>query len=551
MKDEFQVLYSVWNKLYTNSNISLLDSFCDELIEIKKNTLLRPLDKLWYKNAVVYSLYVDRFNVDFFGLADKLDYLHSLGVNCLWLLPILNSPMKDAGFDVSNYRKIRKSLFSLSINDPNETYELFTKFVDEVHKRNISIIFDMVFNHCSNEHDWFINACQGKDNFYRNYFIWSDDAAKYSNARIIFKGLCDSNWTKLGEQYYFHRFFEFQPDLNYRNPQVLLEMIRNLLYWLKSGVDGFRADAIPYLWKEDDTDCENLDGTHELLKFIRFVIDYIHPGVLLLAEACQKPIELVKYIGSGDECNGGYNFPLMPMIFKSIAIHDNKPIINVLDNRTTPNICADSQWFTFLRCHDELSLEDVYVSESDRKIIYDEYCRKSLWNFRQGEGISARLSELMNFDADKILLAFSMVLSLPGTPVIYYGDEFGMPNDEECYKREIEITGENDSRFLVRGCVNWHWIDDKLADSKSFNSKVFNGVKSMISQRVRSDLFENEKIEWVDCHNDGILAYYRWNNDNKILIVNNLTDKAQTVAIPQNNERVELERFNNKWIWIK
>ncbi|MDR2083548.1 MAG: alpha-glucosidase C-terminal domain-containing protein [Bacteroidales bacterium] len=532
MNNKLQELYSVWEKLYSNSEINLLDEFISEFENYKSNLNLPDLEHLWYKNTVVYSLYVDLFNVDFKGLIEKFDYLEELGVNCLWLLPVLDSPMKDGGFDVRNFRLVRKSLLGLDyeISD-SESEKLFEDFLQKAHQKNFKIIFDLPLNHCSDENKYFENSKNDKGNEYRDYFIWSESDKKYSEARVIFKGIEESNWKKYDDEYYFHRFFEFQPDLNYRNPEVLLEMTRVLLYWLKSGVDGFRADAIPYLWKEDGTDCENLEGTHLILKFMKAVLDYVRPNVLFLAEACQKPKEVVKYFADADECNAAYHFPLMPMIYKAIASQDKNPIISILDKKNTPEISEKSQWFLFLRCHDELSLEHVYVSEYDRKYIYNHYCRDPKWDFREGEGISARLGELMEFNPNKILLAYSIILTLPGTPIIYYGDEFAKANDEKYYDEQIKITGKNDTRFLARGRIDWTNVEKKLSDENYISNKVFSELKKMIKERNSTHVFGCGTIDWIDVKNDSILAYYRIYKDEKFLILNNLSDKEQSFSI--------------------
>lgn len=309
------------------------------------------------------------------------------------------------------------------------------------------------------------------------------------------------------------------------------------------------ADAIPYLWKEDNTNCENLEGTHTILKFIKAVLDYVKPNTLLLAEACQPPKEVVKYFGKADECNAGYHFPLMPMIYKAIAMQSRMPIINILDKNTTPEISTDSQWFMFLRCHDELSLELVYVSEEDRKYIHDNYCHKPEWDFRLGEGISARLSELMQFDYEKELLAYSVMLTLPGTPIIYYGDEFGKANDYDYYKEQVKFTGKDDTRFLVRGKIDWKNTEQQLSNSKSFNNKLFNGLKEMLNRRNQLDVFGTGTIEWVNTNNNAILSYYRTSNGRKVLIINNLSDKEQNIDI-ENVGNISLSRYAFQWIII-
>jgi maltose alpha-D-glucosyltransferase/alpha-amylase len=531
-------LSEYWDTLYPGKDNKMLTGFIDEIESAKKEISFSAHTEGWYKDAVVYSLYVDLFNTDFNGLKDKLDYLQALGVNCLWLLPILDSPMKDAGFDIRNYRKVRTELLGLpEKSSEEEQRKIFREFLEEAHSRNIKVIFDIAINHTSEEHHWFQESRKSEDNPYRDYYIWSKNTDLYKDARIIFYGLCESNWQKDGDRYFFHRFFEFQPDLNYKNPQVLIEMTRNFLFWLKEGVDGFRADAIPYLWKEDGTTCENLPQTHTVVKFFRAVLDYVRPDTLLLAEACQKPKEVVKYFGDGDECNAGYHFPLMPQMFKAIAAQSSEPVTKTLSPEVTPDIPESAQWFTFLRCHDELSLELVYVSEEDRKYIHDNYCLKPEWDFRLGQGISARLSELMGRDPQKIALAYSVMLTLPGTPIIYYGDEFGKLNDEEYYREMIKHTGKDDTRFLVRGKIDWENLNAELSNPQSFHSKVYTRIKTMVNTRNRYKCFGRGSLEWVDVYDENgnnqekVLAFIRKYGNEKLLIVNNLTDADTFVQI--------------------
>jgi maltose alpha-D-glucosyltransferase / alpha-amylase len=530
MKDKYSDLFRIWEELYPEEPADMLKIFTAEIDRFKKVNVFPPLEKEWYKDAVVYSLYVDLFNRDFIGLIGRLAYLQELGVNCLWLLPILDSPMRDAGFDISDYRKIRKELSGLGENAGDEQVdEVFRNFLEEAHKRGIQVIFDIAANHISEEHAWFREARKSKDNPYRNFFIWSKDGKEYADARIIFYGIEKSNWKKDGDEYYFHRFFDFQPDLNYRNPAVLIEMSRNLLFWMARGVDGFRADAIPYIWKEEGTTCENLPKTHTVVKFFRGVIDLLRPNTLLLAEACQKPHEVVKYFGKGDECNAGYHFPLMPQIFKSVAMASRKPVADTLSLAVTPEIPSSAQWFTFLRCHDELSLELVYVTEEDRKYIHDYYCKKPEWDFRLGQGISARLAELMDHDPARIGLIFSIMLSLPGTPVIYYGDEFGKLNDESYYREMKKAVGKDDTRFLVRGKIDWKKVDAALNIRGSYESLVYDQVLSMLDARRAFPVFGRGKLEWVDLQKDSggpadkVMAYYRTFQRFTILAIHNLS----------------------------
>ncbi len=527
-----------WQQLYGAKFNEHFNEFIAYLDEFAKSRIIKPGEPEWYKDAIVYSLYVNLFNKDFKGLTEKLDHIQKLGVNCLWLLPILDSPMRDAGFDIRQYTKVRDELLGLPDEaSDSDKREVFSEFLEEAHKRGLRVIFDIAMNHTSDQHPWFLESRKGPDNPYRDYYIWNKDTNRYTETRLLFKGMEDSNWEKDGEWYYFHRFFGFQPDLNYRNPKVLTEMSKNLLFWLGEGVDGFRADAIPYLWKEEGTDCENLPLTHTIVKFFRAVLDYIKPNTLLLAEACQKPVEVVKYFGDGDECHAGYHFPLMPQMFKAVAMQSNEPIRRTLGKKVTPEIPESAQWFTFLRCHDELSLELVYVSEEDRAYIHKNYCHKPQWNFRVGEGISARLSELMDRNPDKIALAYSIMLTLPGTPIIYYGDEFGKLNDEAYYEEKIKETGKDDTRFLVRGKIDWAQLEGDLNDEDSLSSKIYSKISKQIQQRKKYKAFGRGSIFWVDAKKlngkpeDSILVYIRKWDSQRILIIQNLSDQTQTFKL--------------------
>lgn len=533
MNDQYQKLFLIWNELYPGNETGPLEDFVDELQQFIPTLTLPPLEKEWFREAVVYSLYVDLFNHDFLGLTEKLDYLQDLGVNCLWLLPVLDSPMRDAGFDISHYRKIRKELAGLGQDATDkEVQDVFQNFLNEAHRRGLRVIFDIATNHISDQHFWFQEARKSADNPYRDYFIWSKTGKEYAGARIIFEGIEESNWKKEGDAYYFHRFFDFQPDLNYKNPQVLIEMSRNLLFWLERGVDGFRADAIPYIWKEEGTTCENLPKTHTVVKFFRAVIDLARPNMLLLAEACQKPHEVVKYFGDGDECNAGYHFPLMPQMFKALAQGSREPVFKTLSREVTPAIPDGAQWFTFLRCHDELSLELVYVTEEDRKFIHGHYCRQPEWDFRLGQGISARLSELMERDPQKIGLIFSVMLTLPGTPVIYYGDEFGKLNDEAYYQEMKQVIGKDDTRFLVRGKIDWPETEASMSQPGTFESIVFNQVRAMLHARNQARVFGKGSITWTGLtKEDGspaseVLSFIRGEGGQSVMVMHNLSDQS-------------------------
>jgi len=544
---------SLWTSIFGNSGLEKLDSFIREMQHEKENSVIVPLKDEWYKDVIIYSLYVDLFNNDLKGLEEQLDYLEDLGVSCLWLLPILDSPMRDAGFDISDYRRIRPDLLGLPATSTSaEQDEVFMSFMEKAHSKGIHVIFDIAINHTSDEHPWFIESRKSKDNPFRDYYIWNSDDKKYKDARIIFYGIEESNWKKDGDEYYLHRFFDFQPDLNYRNPDVLIEMSRNMIFWLKRGADGFRADAIPYLWKEEGTACENEPATHLLVKFFRAILDFMRPNTMLLAEACQKPKKVIKYFGEGNECNAGYHFPLMPQMFKALAAEDAGPIIDTLSLEVTPPIPEGTQWLTFLRCHDELSLELVYVTEEDRKYIHDNYCTHPEWDFRKGQGISARLSELMGRNPGKMALIYSIMLTLPGTPVIYYGDEFGKFNDEEYYREQIKLTGKDDTRFLVRGKIDWNSLEDQLQDQNSFSSRIYSELRSQITVRKNYKAFGRGDIEWLkvtDCEGQEmkeVAAYVRTFENERILIIQNLSDKSLKMNWPVEGVRPEMDLFGKK-----
>jgi len=460
--------------------------------------------------------------------------------------------MRDAGFDIRDYRNIRAELLGLPAETSMEVKQkAFRDFLDEAHKHGIRVIFDIAMNHTSEEHPWFVESRKGPDNPFRNYYIWNKDTNKYKETRLLFKGMCPSNWEKDGDYYFFHRFFEFQPDLNYKNPDVLIEISRILLFWLSQGLDGFRADAIPYIWKEDGTDCENLPQTHTIIKIFRAVLEYVRPNTLLLAEACQPPHEVVKYFGDGDECHAGYHFPLMPMIFKSLAIQDASPVHEILHPSITPRIASDNQWFTFLRLHDELTLE--MVTPEDRAIIHGHYCKDPRWDFRVGEGISARISELLDRNPQKIALAYSIMLTLPGTPIIYYGDEFARLNDESFYENFKKETGKDDTRYFVRGPLNWDAIEAELANPDSLTSQVNKTLKNLLSIRNQWPVFGRGDSQWAQfeiadrtSNQKPVLAFFRSMPGQRVLILNNLSDKQVTINAIDDPNIDYVNLFNGK-----
>ncbi len=525
----------LWQELYDGEHEDGLEAFLDALEGFRNEHRLEPLPDQWYKDVVVYSLYVDAFNQSFEGLIEKLDYLKDLGVTCLWLLPILESPMKDAGFDISDYTSVRADLVASEDRDPNE---VFDQFVQAAHRRGIAIIFDVALNHSSIEHEWFQKSKDDKSSPYRDFYIWSDTDELYQEARIIFKGMMESNWTRYGDQYYFHRFFDIQPDLNYRNPNVLVVMSMTLLGWLARGVDGFRADAVPYLWKEAGTNCENLPKTHIVVKLFRAAMDHVRPGAVLLAEANQPPREVARYFGDGDECSAAYHFPLMPRMYRALAEADRRAITETLSPDFTPSIPPTCQWFTFLRCHDELTLE--MVTPEERKLIYDHFVSDPLWDFREGEGISSRLAPLLDNDPRRIMLLNAILLTLIGTPVVYYGDEVAMQNDYRHHDQMVAATGYPDSRHLVRGSMNWDVIEKDLANPTSLAAQVFNSLRDLIAERRQHPAFASGSLGFLEVGDNRVLAFERVDGDDRAVVMANLS--AESIAVDRPFE-ANLEPF--------
>ncbi len=385
-------------------------------------------DPLWYKNAVFYQVYVRAFcdsngdgHGDFAGLTSKLDYFKDLGVDCLWIMPMYASPLKDDGYDIADYFKIHPSYGTVAD---------FKTFMDEAHQRGLRVITDLVLNHTSDQHPWFQEARKSRDNPFRDYYVWSDTDQKYTEVRIIFVDVEPSNWT-FGEttaQYYWHRFFASQPDLNYDNPIVREKMREVVRYWFDLGVDGYRADAVPYLIEREGTSGENLPETHAYLQELRAMLDTEYPSKILLCEANMWPEDVLPYFGDpstslrtgGDEFHMGFHFPIMPRIYMALKKGDTADMLDILNR--TPDIPENCQWVTFLRNHDELTLE--MVTPEDRAWMWDQYAPDP--RMRLNLGIRRRLAPLLDNDPRKIRLANALLFSLPGSPIVYYGDEIGM-----------------------------------------------------------------------------------------------------------------------------
>ena len=377
-------------------------------------------DLLWYKDAIFYELYIRAFKDsnndgigDIKGAISKLDYLKNLGVDCIWILPTYPSPMVDGGYDISDYCDVHSDFGTL---------EDMKQFINEIHNRGMRIVTDLVVNHTSEQHPWFQAAHADRNSPYRNYYVWSDTDQAYPEARVIFNDSLDSNWSwdEVAGQYYWHRFFPQQPDLNYDNPAVQEEILKIIDFWLALGIDGFRVDAVPYLFEREGTNCDNLPETHQYLKKMRSYVDQHYPGKVLLLEANQWPEDVRPYFGDGDEAHMSFHFPIMPRLYMALRKSDRTDIVDIL--KRTPSIPENCQWGTFLRNHDELTLE--MVTEEERQWMWLEYAPDP--RMRLNLGIRRRLAPLMDNDHRKIKLLYAMSSSMPGSPTFYYGDEIGM-----------------------------------------------------------------------------------------------------------------------------
>ncbi len=494
----------------------------------------------WFKDAIFYELpvkaFLDSTNDgigDFEGLLQKLDYLEDLGIDCIWLLPFYQSPHKDDGYDISDFYKIHTSYGSL---------RNFKRFLKAAHKKNIRVITDLVMNHTSDQHSWFKEACTSKNSEKRNYYTWSDTNEKYKDARIIFTDTETSNWAweKNTQQYYWHRFFSHQPDLNYRNKKVQKEMFKIISFWLEMGLDGFRCDAVPYLFEDESTNCENLPETHELFKDIRKKIDNKFKNKILLAEANQAPINAIPYFGQGNEFHMAFNFPLMTRIFLALTKESNKPIIDILEE--TANIPTECQWGLFLRNHDELTLE--MVTEEDRDYMYKEYAKHP--KMRCNIGIRRRLAPLADGERETIELLNSLLFTLPGSPIIYYGDEIGMGDniylgDRNGVRTPMQWTNDRNAGFSRADYSELYSpvIADPIYGYQAINveaqsrlpSSLLNWMKKMIKTRKKHKVFGRGSMEILKVKNIKCLCYIRKYLDEIALIINNLAKTTQVVEI--------------------
>jgi len=506
------------------------------------------LEAGWYKNAIIYQVHVRSFFDangdgigDFAGLAQRLDYVQELGVNAIWLMPFFPSPLRDDGYDISDYRSVHPSYGTL---------EDFKSFLSIAHDRGIRVIIEMVLNHTSDQHPWFQESRSSQDNPKRDWYVWSETDSKYRGTRIIFLDTEMSNWAwdPVSKSHYWHRFFSHQPDLNYDNPAVREEMWDVMKFWLELGIDGFRLDAVPYLIEREGTNCENLPETHTIIRDLRKRIDQEFPGVMLLAEANQWPADLRPYFGIGDEFHMAFHFPLMPRMFMGLRLEDRKPITEILQQ--TPEIPGSCQWCLFLRNHDELTLE--MVTDIERDYMYDIYAGDKA--MRLNLGIRRRLAPLLDNDRRRIELMNGMLMSLPGTPIIYYGDEIGMGDN-------IYLGDRNGVRTPMQWSGGWNGGFSTADPERLYSPPILNPVygyqavnvlsqkrtshsllswmQHIVGIRRSSPVFGSGSIEFLYPANHRILAYVRQLGKEIVLIVNNLSNAAQSVEL-------DLRRYKGK-----
>jgi len=498
-------------------------------------------DPLWYKDAVIYQLHIKAFFDsnndgigDFAGLIQKLDYIQELGVNTVWVLPFYPSPLRDDGYDIAKYRDVNPSFGTLRD---------FRRFVQAAHARGLRVITELVINHTSDQHRWFQRARTAKPgSVHRNYYVWGDTDQKYLGTRIIFLDTESSNWTwdPVAQAYYWHRFYSHQPDLNFDNPRVMVEILSVLRFWLEMGIDGLRLDAIPYLVERDGTNNENLPETHAVLKRIRAEVDAHFPGRMLLAEANQWPEDVLPYFGDGDECHMAFHFPVMPRMYMAIAQEDRHPIADIL--RQTPDIPANCQWGIFLRNHDELTLE--MVTDKERDYLWNFYAADK--RMRLNLGIRRRFAPLLENDLRKIQLMNSLLLSMPGTPIIYYGDEIGMGDniflgDRDGVRTPMQWSPDRNAGFSRADPARLYLppIMDAIYGYEAVNveaqqrdpSSLLNWMKRMITVRQAHQAFGRGTLRLLYPRNRKILAYLREHEGDRILCVANLSRSAQAVEL--------------------
>ncbi len=495
----------------------------------------------WHTNAIFYELYLRAFadgngdgHGDFAGLRDKLDYLQWLGVDCIWLLPFYPSPLKDDGYDIASF---------FGLNPTFGLMEDFQMTVDAIHRRGMRIIADLVVNHTSDQHPWFVESRRSKDSPLRDYYVWSPTPEPYSDARIIFLDTEESNWAydEGSGEYYWHRFYSSQPDLNYDNPAVRQAMLDIVSFWMDMGLDGFRVDAVPYLFEREGTSCENLPETHAFLRDLRQMIDQRYPGAILLGEANQWPQDLRPYFGDDDEFHMCFHFPVMPRLYMALAKGDRRSVVDILAD--TPSIPPNSQWATFLRNHDELTLE--MVTEADRQFMWEHYAPQS--RQRLNQGIRRRLAPLLDNDRRKIELLNSMLFTLPGAPVLYYGDEIGMGDNVDLFDRNgvrtpMQWSATANAGFSIApadqlyapvidaGEFSYHQVN--VLQQQAAGDSLLHTVRRMIDKRKGLPVLAKGTLEWLDDLPPEALCFWRHAADQSLLALHNLADSSFDLYLP-------------------
>jgi maltose alpha-D-glucosyltransferase/alpha-amylase len=497
-------------------------------------------DRNWYRDAVFYELYIRAYrdtngsgHGDLRGVIEKLDHVKALGVDCIWLLPMYPSPLKDDGYDISDYT---------GIHPDYGTIDDFRKLLNEAHARGLRVITDLVVNHTSDQHPWFVESRSSRESPRRDWYVWSDTDQCYPDARIIFLDTEDSNWAydEATGQYYWHRFYSSQPDLNFDNPEVRQAMLDVMATWLDMGIDGFRVDAVPYLYEREGTICENLPETHVYLKEMRRFMAARWPHAIILSEANQPPEEVVDYFGDGDEFQMAFHFPVMPRLYMALRKEDATPIRDIMSK--TPAIPEGCQWCTFLRNHDELTLE--MVTEEERQWMWREYAPEP--RMRQNLGIRRRLAPLLDNDPRRIMLMNRLLFSLPGTPILYYGDEIGMGDniwlpDRNGLRTPMQWDDGPNAGFssaakealyapVIDGPV-YGYRKVNVAAQRGRSDFLLSQISALIAIRKRFKAFARGTLRFLETGNVAVLAFVRAHEDETFIIVHNLSQTEQTATL--------------------
>ena len=501
----------------------------------------------WYEDAVFYELYIRAYqdsngdgHGDFGGAVSRLDHIKSLGVNCIWIMPMYPSPLKDDGYDIADYDDIHPDYGVL---------QDFKAFLDAAHEKGLRVVTDLVMNHTSDQHPWFQAARQDPASPYRDYYVWSDTGTEYQDTRIIFLDYETSNWTydEVAGQYYWHRFYSSQPDLNYDNPAVHDEIFKIMRFWLDMGIDGFRADAIPYLYEREGTNSENLPETHAFLKKVRRLFDDEYPNRVLIAEANQWPEDLLPYFGEGDEFHVCFHFPVMPRLYMALKQQDKTPVVDILAR--TPAIPQGTQWMTFLRNHDELTLE--MVTPAERQWMWEQYAPEP--RMRLNLGIRRRLAPLLDNDKKKWWLLHALFLSLPGIPIVYYGDEIGMGDniwlpDRHGVRTPMQWSAEKNAGFSTADPTYVPVIDDEaygyqrvnvVAQEEEPGSYLWL-TRFLIETRQKLPALRHGALEMLETESPAILAYRRTTEEQSILCIFNLSDEPAPLGLALAGDMVDL-----------